>query len=297
MLQKKRIILEFLRKRWMIFTLFLVLGLPFLIGLSLLVRSFPLFETNSIWDVLFSSDWSPNKGKFGLWPFIANSVMISLFGLVLMIPMCLSSAIYITQFAPNWLANSLRSMIDILAGIPSVIYGLWGVLTIVPIIGNFAEKWGYENTSGFSVLAGSIVAAISVMPFVLNMLIELFESVTQELKETSLSMGYSYWEMIRKVLLKKFRPGIIASFTLGISKAFGETIAILMVVGNVVQLPGNLFDAGYPLSALLANNYGEMMSIPMYESALMFSAFILLVVVIIFNYLAHKIIRHYQSKI
>jgi len=272
-----------------------ILLLPFAIGLSLIIKSWPLLSLSELGNILFSPEWSPSQGKFGLWTFIVSSVIVSVMGLVLMIPVCLASAIYITQFAPGWMSRSLRSVIDILAGIPSVIFGLWGVITIVPMVGKWAMAWGAENTTGYSILAAGVVVAVSVMPFVLNMLIELFESVSIELKETALSLGASHWQAIKDVILKKLRPGIIASFTLGESKAFGETIAVLMVVGNVIRVPGGLFDAGYPLPALLANNYGEMMSIPLYDAALMLSALILLIIVIIFNYLAHRFIRIYQS--
>jgi len=123
------------------------------------------------------------------------------------------------------------------------------------------------------------------------MLLEVFRSIPIELKEASLSLGATYWETIRKVVLKKAFPGIIAAFALGISKAFGETIAVLMVVGNVVQIPSNLFEAGYPLPALIANNYGEMLSIPMYDSALMFAALLLFLVVLVFNVFSRLIIQ------
>jgi phosphate transport system permease protein len=274
----------------------LILLLPFAIGLTLLYKSWPLLSPAEVGSVLFGSEWRPMQGRFGLWPFLCSSVIISLMGLVIMIPLCLASAIYITQFAPRWVASFLRSVIDILSGIPSVIFGLWGVITIVPVIAKWAVASEAENVSGFSILAGGIVVSVSVMPFVLNMLIELFESVTVELRETALSLGASQWQTVKDVILKKIKPGITASFTLGVSKAFGETIAVLMVVGNVVRVPTGAFDAGYPLPALLANNYGEMMSIPRYEAALMLSALLLLLVVIVFNYMAHKVIRHYQVR-
>lgn len=274
----------------------MILFLPFAIALTLLYKSWPLLSPAEIGSVFFGSEWKPMQGRFGLWPFLCSSVIVSLMGLLIMIPLCLASAIYITQFAPRWVASVLRSAIDILSGIPSVIFGLWGVITIVPVIAKWAVASGAENASGFSILAGGIVVSVSVMPFVLNMLIELFESVTVELKETALSLGASQWQTVRDVILKKIKPGITASFTLGVSKAFGETIAVLMVVGNVVHVPTGLFDAGYPLPALLANNYGEMMSIPRYEAALMLSALLLLLVVIVFNYVAHKVIRYYHLR-
>jgi phosphate transport system permease protein len=273
-----------------------VLILPLAIGLSLIIKSLP-FLNSGIFGMLVGSEWVPMAGKFGLWPFISSSIVVSLVGLIMIIPVCLAASIYITQFAAPWVSRWLQTIIDILAGIPSVIFGLWGVVTVIPFISSLAEAVHAKNTSGYSIFAAGIVVAISVMPFVLNMLIELFRSIPIELKEASLSLGTSHWQMIKDVILRKLRPGITAAFALGISKAFGETIAVVMVVGNVVQVPLSLFDAGYPLPALLANNYGEMMSIPMYESALMLCAFILLVIVIAFNYGAHRIIRYYHDQL
>jgi phosphate transport system permease protein len=290
----RRFVLEYLRKRWMQLALLLVIVLPFAIGMSLIYSARPLLDPARLASALLGLEWKPMQGKFGLFPFIYSSVIVSGIGLLIMIPVCLASSIYITQFAPSWMSRWLRSVIDILAGIPSVIFGLWGVITIVPMISGWATASGSANASGYSLLAGAIVVAVSVMPFVLNMLIQLFESVSMDLKETALSLGASHWQTTKDVILKKLKPGIAASFTLGTSKAFGETIAVLMVVGNVVQVPRNLFDAGYPLPALLANNYGEMMSIPAYDAALMLSALILLLLVIVFNYTAHLVIRHYQ---
>lgn len=291
-----RLYFESFRRRWMRIAFYLILALPLLIGISLFVKSLPLFSELAIYDVVFGKEWMPGQGKFGLWPFICNSVMIAFAGMILLVPIALAASLYITQFAPVWIAKLLRSVIDILAGMPSVIFGLWGVITIVPAVAIWAEASGADNTSGYSILAAAVVMCVSVMPFVLNMLIELFQSVAIELKETALSLGASHWQTVKDVVIKKTRSGIIAAFTLGISKAFGETIAILMVVGNIVQIPNSLFGAGYPLPALLANNYGEMMSIPLYDAALMFAAFLLLAIVVIFNTLAHRLIGYYQSQ-
>ncbi|MFL9845922.1 phosphate ABC transporter permease subunit PstC [Flavobacterium rhizosphaerae] len=291
-----RYIVEYIRKWWMLLTLLLIFILPFAIGASLIYKSWPIISGSVLGSALFGSEWMPIQGKFGLWPFIVNSVIITLTGLLLMTPVCLAAAIYITQFAPLWVRRLLRTVIDILAGIPSVIFGLWGIITIVPIISGWAVRAGAENATGYSVLAAGMVIAVATIPYVLNMLIELFEAVSMELMETGLAMGASKWQTIRDVIMIKIRHGIIASFTLGVSKAFGETIAVLMVVGNVIQIPKSVFDSGYPLPALLANNYGEMMSIPNYDAALMLSALVLLVIVILFNYIAHKVIGHYHLK-
>lgn len=292
-----RLLHEYFRKSWMQVTLAAIMLLPFAIGFTLLFKAWPLLGLSQFGNILFGSAWEPMQGQFGLWPFICSSLIVSLFGLLIMVPVCLASAVYITQFAPAWLSGILRSVIDIMAGIPSVIFGLWGVITIIPMVAAWAAATGAENVSGYSLMAGVIVVSVSVMPFVLNMLLELFSTVTMDLKETTLSLGASHWQTIKDVIIKKIKPGIMASFALGVSKAFGETIAVLMVVGNVVQIPSGLFDAGYPLPSLMANNYGEMMSIPMYDSALMLSALILLLIVIFFNYISHMIISYYQLSI
>jgi phosphate transport system permease protein len=125
-----------------------------------------------------------------------------------------------------------------------------------------------------------------IIPFILNILIDVFKTIPDELKEASLSLGASKWQTIKKVLVRKAIPGIISALGLGISRAFGETIAVLMVVGNVAKIPTGVFQPGYPLPALIANNYGEMLSIPLYDSALMLAALILFCVVLLFNFVS-----------
>jgi phosphate transport system permease protein len=284
-----RRIKEYSAGGWTMFSVFIVLLLPLVIILGLLVKSLPMLNAGGIHQLLFSSNWQPSSAQFGFLPFILSSVMVTAIGLIIMIPLSLFPAIFLTQYASPRVLGIMRSVIDILAGIPSVIHGVWGVIVIVPFISLYLGPLVGKDTSGYTILAGGIILAIATLPFVLHMLLEVFRSIPIELKEATLSLGATYWETIKKVVLKKALPGIIAAFALGVSKAFGETIAVLMVVGNVVQIPRGAFDAGYPLPALIANNYGEMMSIPMYDSALMFAALVLFIVVLLFN-LASKLI-------
>jgi phosphate transport system permease protein len=191
----------------------------------------------------------------------------------------------------------MHPVIDILAGIPSVVYGVWGILLIVPLVSKvIAPAFGVQ-TAGYTLLTGAIVLSIMIIPFILNILIEIFKSIPQELKEASLSLGATYWQTIKLVLIRKAFPGIISAIGLGISRAFGETMAVLMVAGNVAKVPKGLFDPAYPLPALIANNYGEMMSVPMYDSALLLAALILFVIVIGFNLLSRLAIIRYQKRI
>jgi phosphate transport system permease protein len=189
----------------------------------------------------------------------------------------------------------MHPIIDILAGIPSVIFGVWGILIIVPFVGNYLGPWLGKEVSGYSILAGAVVLAIMIIPFILNILIEIFRTIPIELTEASLSVGATKWQTIKFVMIKRALPGIISAFGLGISRAFGETIAVLMVVGNVAKMPTGTFQPGYPLPALIANNYGEMLSIPQYDSALMFAALILFVVVVVFNFASRTVIMRYEK--
>ena len=211
-------------------------------------------------------------------------------------PVCLLSAIYLTQFASRHLIRIMQPVIDILAGLPSVIYGVWGILIIVPFISKILAPLFNVSSSGYSMLAGSVCWLIMCIPYMLNVLIEVFKTVPIGLKEASLSLGATYWESVKHVVIRKSYPGIISAFGLGIAKALGETIAVMMVVGNRVQIPKTPFEAGYPLPALIANNYGEMLSIPMYDSALMFAALLLLVIILlinmIFRFFIYKTQRH-----
>ena len=194
----------------------------------------------------------------------------------------------------NIFLKIIQPLVDILAGIPSVVYGVWGVLSVVPFVSKVVAPVFHVHTSGYSILSGALVLGVMIIPYILNILIEIFRSVPEDLIEASLALGTTRWETIKTVLLRKTFSGIISSFVLGISRAFGETIAVLMVVGNTIIIPHSVFDAGYPLPALIANNYGEMLSIPMYDSALMFSALILFLIVLLFNYGARSVIRKYK---
>ncbi len=281
---------------WVQLVLFFVFALPLGILASLLYKSWLVMQTTGIGDLLFSSVWRPLAGEFGFFPFIVSSIWVTILGLLITAPICMFTAIYLTYYGSNRLSVFMRPVIDILAGIPSVIYGVWGVLIIIPFTGRFlAPLFGYEST-GFSIMAGGLVLAIMLIPFILNILIEIFRTVPIEQYEASLSLGATKWESIKHVVVRRSFPGIVSAFALGLSRAFGETIAVLMVVGNVVGVPENLFQPGYPLPALIANNYGEMLSIPMFDSALMFAALILLVVVVFFNLLSRYVIIYLEKR-
>ncbi|MCX6270121.1 MAG: phosphate ABC transporter permease subunit PstC [Bacteroidetes bacterium] len=281
--QTKRNLRNNIHHGWMLICLVLVILMPLIIGLGLYYKSYPILSTHSLAELLFSSSWHPQSNKFGLLPFILSSLWVTLISLIISAPICLLTAIHLTQYARKWVLRLMHPVIDILAGIPSVIFGVWGILIIVPFVSNVVGPLFNKHLSGFSILSGSLVLSVMIIPFILNILIEVFRSLPTELTEAALSVGASKWQTVKYVLVKKAFPGIISAFGLGLSRAFGETIAVLMVVGNVTRIPTGVFQPGYPLPALIANNYGEMMSIPQYDSILMFSALVLFVIVTLFN--------------
>jgi phosphate transport system permease protein len=253
------------------------------IGAGLLYKALPVIKEKGIWILLTSGNWKPFKGEFGFLPYILSTIYVSLLAIAIALPLSLLTAIYLNVYASGKLRKFFQPFIDVLSGIPSVIYGVWGTLTIVPLIANHIAPHFVEYSSGYSVLAGGIVLAVMILPLLISVLLEVFDAIPQEMKDASLQLGATKWQTVKKVILRKSFPGIIAAVVLSVSRAFGETIAVLMVCGNITLIPHSIFDACYPLPALIANNYGEMLSMPGYESALMLAALLLFVIVVLFN--------------
>jgi phosphate transport system permease protein len=271
-------------------SLIFIYAIAGVIIIVLIVKAKPLLADTSIVDLLFSSDWHPLKGQFGFYPFIISTLEVTALAMILSIPVCLLSAIYLSEYANTRFREFARLAIDILAGIPSVIYGLCGVIVIVPFVRAFGNGFGVQTT-GYSLLAGGIILAVMVSPFIISLSLEVLRMVPIEARESAFALGTTKWEAVKYVILRSARRGIFAAIGLGFTRAFGETIAVMMVVGNVVQIPASIFDPAYPLPALIANNYGEMMSVPLYDSALLFAALILMLVVGGFSTMAHLILH------
>jgi phosphate transport system permease protein len=257
--------------------------LTVVMGIGLYRKSIPIFEQYSFTELLLSSSWKPMKGEFGFLPFIMGTLWVTGIAVVIAAPVSLLTAIYLTEYAKPNIRRYVFPALDILAGLPSVIYGVWGSLLIVPFISSTLAPHFVEFSTGYTVLAGAITLGIMILPLMVSLFIELFAAVPDELREASISLGATRWQTTKFVVLRKTRSGIIAATVIAVSRAFGETIAVLMVCGNLPETPHSIFDACYPLPALIANNYGEMLSLPLYEAALMFAALILFAVVLLFN--------------
>jgi phosphate transport system permease protein len=297
---------QYAKRLMYVLTLMVIFLVPLIIA-ALLTRAFPILSAQTIGELLFSSAWHPMKGEFGFYPFIMGTLWVTALAMAISVPLSLLTAIYLAEYSRERTRSLIKPFIDLLAGLPSVVYGVWGMLTIVPFIARHAGPaierclgvvplFKNENQTGYGVLAGGIVLAVMVFPILISLAEEVIRSVPQGLREASLSLGATRWQTIRKVVLPRAWPGVTAAVVLGFSRAFGETMAVLMVVGNVPQVPRSIFDAAYPLTALIANNYGEMMSIPLYDSALMLGALILLLIVIAFNIASRLALVRWMQK-
>lgn len=273
-----------------------------IIGIALIVRSWPILSSQPLKDLLFGNIWKPDEKLFGFRPFIMGTFWVTAVGVLLAVPPCILIAIYLAEYAHAFVRSTAKPILDLLAAIPPVVYGVWGLLAVVPFVNQvlapFAKRWlsaipifAVNQPTGFGILAGGIVLAVMTAPFIISVLYEIFATIPNDLRYASLAVGATRWQTIRRVILPQIMPGMLAAVVLGASRALGETIAVMMVVGNVAKAPASIFDAAYPLPALIANNYGDMMSIPLYDAALLCAALVLLIVILIFNILSTLVLK------
>lgn len=291
-----RILKNAVAKRFMQLLTGLSLLLVLIMAVGLYYKSTPILSINSAWDLLTGTEWSPLNGTFGFRTFILSSVYITILSVAIALPVSLLTALYLTENARPWVRKAVFPVMDILAGIPSVVYGLWGTIIIVPWIADVIGPHFVDYTSGYSLLAGGIVLSVMIIPLLVSLFIEIFSTISSEIKDAAKSLGATRWQTSRLIVIRKASPGIIASVVLAVSKAFGETLAVLMVCGNMIGSPNSVFDSVYPLPALIANNYGEMLSLPMYESALMFAALVMFVIVLVFNAVSRIILQNVEKR-
>lgn len=292
----KRLIIDKTTKRLMQVLTLLAILLVAIMAFGLYYKSRPIIGEFSLWSLLTSSEWSPMNNEFGFWSFILSSLYVTIIAVVIALPISLLTALFLTENAKPWAKKIVFPTLDILAGIPSVVYGLWGTLIIVPWIADVVSPHFVEYSSGYTLIAGGIVLSVMIIPLMVSLFVEIFSTISSDLKDAAKALGATRWQTSRLVVVRKASPGIIASVVLAISKAFGETLAVLMVCGNMVGIPKSLFEGVYPLPALIANNYGEMLSVPMYESALMFAALIMFVIILIFNVISRLILQNVEKK-
>jgi len=251
------------------------------------------------WSFFVSGVWDPVAEIYGALPFIFGTCLTSILALLMAIPIGVGSAIYLAEYAPPKISKFISVLIDLLAAIPSVIYGLWGIFVLVPLMRThvqpFLSKYlgflpffqGANYGVGF--LAASIILAIIIVPFIISISREVILAVPNVYKEASYALGATRWETIHKIILSHAKVGIFGAIILALGRAIGETMAVTMIIGNGANITLSLFSPGNTLASVIANEFNEATS-PMYVSALIEIALALFIVSIIVNILARLLI-------
>lgn len=220
-----------------------------LIAVFVIISGWPVLQKTGFFDFVLGTKWDPTHGIYGILPMVVGSILVTVGALVLGVPFGVAGAIFMAEIAPRRAAKIIRPAIELLAGIPSVVYGFYGLAVVVPLIRN------HFGGTGFSILAGSLILAIMILPTILNLSETALRAVPKEYKDGSYALGANYWQTIKWISLPVARSGIITGVVLGMSRAIGETMAVIMVTGNVTRLPGSLFD---PIRTLTGNIVIEM---------------------------------------
>jgi phosphate ABC transporter permease protein PstC len=287
--------------RWGLTTLavgiFVLLAFFFI---RLFVEARPALSHQGVFGFVFSNDWDVSKAVFGALPLVVGTLITSAVALLLGVPVAVATALYLTELCPGRLKAPLTVMVELLAAVPSVVYGLWGFFFLVPRL-RPAEQWFSDtfsflpfvggNVAGPNYFIAGLILAIMILPIVSAISREVIATVPKDHKEAALALGATRWEMIRMAVLPYARPGIVGGAMLGLGRAIGETIAVTIVIGNAPQIGKSLFDQGYTLAAVIANEFGEAASDPIHRAALIAAGLVLFVLTLLVNALARVFVN------
>jgi phosphate ABC transporter permease protein PstC len=262
---------------------FSAIGLLLLITVFIFREGLPVILKSGLPDFLFSAKWAPTKGRFGILSMIISSLAVTFNAILLGVPLALACAITLAEFTPHRWVVVLKPTIELLAGIPSVVFGFLGVIFLVPLIRE------YLGGPGLSLLAASIILAIMILPTITSISIDALQAVPLLYKEGALAMGATHWQAIRYVLLPAARSGVVTAIILGMARAIGETMAVIMVAGNALKIPGSVLDPVRTLTSTIALEMGY--STGDHRQALFAAGIILFVFIMGLNILATTLMR------
>ncbi len=280
--------------------------MAFSVGILLVLVGLKLFEGSHQaiqkfgWKFLITTRWDPVREEFGALPFVYGTVVSSLIALVIAVPLSIATALYLTELAPLPLRQPIISLIEMLAAIPSVILGLWGIFVMVPWLRTHVFPW-LKSTLGFlplfqgpiygvSMLAGGIIIAIMILPIITSISREILRSVPNLQREAAYALGATHWEVTRIAVLSYAKKGLFGAAILGLGRALGETMAVTMVIGNRPEIAASLFTPGYTMASVIANEFAEATS-DVYLSALFEISLVLFGVTVLINVLAQLLLR------
>ncbi len=280
-----------------------VVALVFLVGWQL-GRGSTLSIKEFGFHFLATSTWDPVAEQFGALPFIYGTIVSSLIALIIAVPLSIATAVYLTELAPLWIRQPVTSLIEMLAAIPSVILGLWGIFVMIPFLRDypfpFLKKyfaWTGLFTGpiyGVSMLAGGIIIAVMILPIITSVSREILRSVPDLQREAAYALGATRWEVTRIAVLSYARRGLFGAVILGLGRALGETMAVTMVIGNTPQIVASLLQPGYTLASVIANEFTEATT-DLYLSALFEIGLVLFGLTILANLIGQLLLRTLQT--
>jgi len=282
---------------------FLVVGIAVVIGLELFRNSrVPIHEFG--WKFWTNKDWDPVNGEFGAYTFIWGTLYSSLIALLLGAPVALGIAIFIVEVGPLRLRRGLGFLTDLLAAVPSIVYGLWGIFVLVPLVRKVETAIAGSRLSnlpifsgppyGIGMLAAGIILAIMIVPFISSVMREVFQTVPARLKESAYALGSTTWEVVWDIVLPYTRQAVIGGIFLGLGRALGETMAVTFVLGNAYDLSASLLMPGTSISSSIANEFNE--AVGLHRSALIALGFLLFVVTFVVLLIARWMLRSLKRK-
>ena len=241
-------------------------------------------------DFFFTADWNPVENRFGALVPIYGTIVTALIAMLIAVPVSFGIAFFLTEVAPRWLRGPVGTAVELLAGIPSIIYGMWGLFVLVPVMTEHVTPWANEHLGtlplvgplfqgppiGIGMLTAGIVLAIMVIPFISSVMREVFLTVPRRLKESAYALGSTRWEVSWDIVLPYTRSAVIGGIFLGLGRALGETMAVAFVIGNSTRFTASLLEPGTTIAALIANDFGE--ATETYRSALLLLGFVLFIV-------------------
>jgi phosphate transport system permease protein len=278
-----------------------VLAILILIAYSTTKEAWPIFQDDAA-GFLFSTRWAPNEGKFGCLAFVFGTFVTSIIALVFAVPLSIGIALFMTEVAPGWLKRPIVAVLDLLAVVPSVVFGLWGILVLAEPIGDFYTHVASalapipvlgqlfdEPASGRSFFTAGLILAVMIIPIITSLTREVFDTTPTTEKEAAFGLGATRWEMIRAAVFAHSKGGMVGAVTLGLGRALGETIAVALVIGSNPQITANLFAPGYSMPSVIANEFGE--SSDLWRAALIGLGVMLFVFTIIVNLTARAVVN------
>lgn len=289
----------------------LVRGVAWIIILSflaiiwfLLKKSLPIFQQFGA-NFIFSREWDPISEVYGALPFIYGTLVSSMIALLLALPISIGAAVFLTELAPKWLKYPVGFLIEMLAAIPSVVYGLWGIFVLAPFVRDYFQSYLSKNFGtlpffqgppfGIGMLSAGVILAIMILPTITTIIREVFLAIPQLTREAALTLGATRWETISLAVIQTGMPGIISAVILGLGRAMGETMAVTMLIGNRPTISLSLFSPAATMSSVIANEYPEASS-DLHLSALTAIGLVLFGVSLLVNLLARVIVYRFKKR-